>query len=75
MALPVVWRNKTARSPDCVASIVIASRLPYHHFTPHICTTLTSVRVTDRIPLIADGASGAENVVENSADRDSPSRH
>ena len=32
MALPVEWRNKTARSPDCVASIVIASRLPYHHF-------------------------------------------
>ena len=31
-ALPVEWRNKTARSPDCVASIVIASRLPYHHF-------------------------------------------
>ena len=35
MALPVVWRNKTARSPDCVASIVIASRLPYHHFNAH----------------------------------------
>ena len=32
MALPVEWRNKTARSPDCVVSIVIASRLPYHHF-------------------------------------------
>ena len=32
MALPVEWRNKTAGSPDCVVSIVIASRLPYHHF-------------------------------------------
>ena len=32
MALPVEWWNKTARSPDCVASIVIASPLPYHHF-------------------------------------------
>ena len=32
MALPVEWWNKTARSPDSVASIVIASRLPYHHF-------------------------------------------
>ena len=32
MALPVEWRNKTAKSPDCVVSIVIASRLSYHHF-------------------------------------------
>ena len=32
MALPVEWWNKTARSPDSVVSIVIASPLPYHHF-------------------------------------------
>ena len=40
--------------------------------TPHNCVTLTSTRVTNRIPLIADGASGAENVVDNRANRDSP---